>query len=241
MVLEAYEPWLSQVGNLWSVASFDNGTAVISVSAGSVVVLGSKVDTASNDPTILEQAFGRGGDAVDGTYQFSLYDSLYFASGGSLVISGGEVTAINGTYVNYDKVDAEGEPECPLIYQWGFDFVATSIDAFAEGVEFTDSFADGGEITWTVTFTIDDSLGFTSFLDVGGGHRALAGRHDDFRKSAKGATTAELRSTSRDHRSRSLLNLNRNAPQTPYHTRRPGHPGGRKAAVPLSVSESNKF
>jgi hypothetical protein len=168
VVLEAYEPWLSQVGNLWDVASFENGTALVRVRTGSAVILGSKIDTASNDPTTLEQAFGRAGDAVDGTYQFSLYDSLYFASGGNLVIAGGQVTAINGTYVNFDKVDPVGEPECPLIFQWGFEFAATGVENFTSGAEFTDSYADGGEITWTVTFTIDANLGFTGRLDATG-------------------------------------------------------------------------
>jgi ketosteroid isomerase-like protein len=60
VVLEAYEPWLATVADLWDVASFANGTAVARVSEGSMVMLGSKIDAVSKDPTTLEQDF-RGG------------------------------------------------------------------------------------------------------------------------------------------------------------------------------------
>jgi hypothetical protein len=48
------------------------------------------------------QVSGSGG--IDGTYQFALYDSLLFAAGGNIVISGGQVTAIVGTYFNWGAV-----------------------------------------------------------------------------------------------------------------------------------------
>ena len=85
-VLDAYAPWFSAVVNLWDEASFENGTALVRVSAGSMVMLGSKVDRLSADPTTVEQAFGAGGGSNDGSYQFAVYDDLGFASGGNLEI-----------------------------------------------------------------------------------------------------------------------------------------------------------
>jgi hypothetical protein len=136
VVLTAYAPWFSAVVNLWDEASFDNGTALVRVSAGSMAMLGSKVDRLSADPTTVEQAFGTGAGSVDGTYQFAAYDDLGFASGGNLVIVDDVVDAINGTFVNYDKVDTGGTPECPVIFQWGFDLAPTAVEDFASGVEY---------------------------------------------------------------------------------------------------------
>ena len=173
VVLTAYAPWFSSVENLWDVASFENGTALVRVSAGSMVILGSKVDRTSRDPTTVEQAFGAGGGSVDGTYQFASYDSIGFASGGNLEIVDAVVDVVNGTYVNYDKVDGGGVPECPVIFQWGFDLVPTPVEDFASGVTYAqvydpgDDF-DGGTITYTVTFTVDDNLGFSGTLDAAG-------------------------------------------------------------------------
>ena len=102
VVLTGYAPWFSSVENLWDVASFENGTALVRVSAGSMAMLGSKVDRTSKDPTTVEQAFGAGGGSVDGTYQFSSYDSLGFAAGGNLEIVDDVVDVINGTFPQQD-------------------------------------------------------------------------------------------------------------------------------------------
>jgi hypothetical protein len=168
VVLDAYEPWFSTVANLWDVASFDDGTAQIRVSQGSMAILGSKIDRLSLDPTTLEQAFGASGGSVDGTYQFAVYDSLAFASGGNLVIDDGVVETINGTYVNFDKVDGGGQSECTLIFLWGIGLTPTAAEDFATGVTFTDTYPDGGEMEWTVFFTVDDNLGFFGTVDAVG-------------------------------------------------------------------------
>jgi len=170
VTLEPYEPWLSEVTNLWDINDLLNATAAVRVTSGSVVILGSKIDNhqMSQDPTTLESSFGVGTGSLEGTYQFALYDSLAFASGGNLVIEDGAVTAINGTYVNFDKEDGQGEPECPLIFQWGFNLTPAAVESFADGVEFTDTYPDGGEIMWTVTFTNDGNLGFSGALDAVG-------------------------------------------------------------------------
>ena len=168
VVLEAYEPWFSSAENLWGISSFENGTAQVRVSAGSMVMLGSKIDRDSKDPTTLEQAFGSGGGSVDGTYQFAVYDSLAFASGGNLVIDSAVVETLNGTYINFDKVDGSQESECTLIFLWGIGLTPTDVQDFASGVTFTDSYPDGGEMEWTVTFTVDDNLGFSGTVDAVG-------------------------------------------------------------------------
>ena len=187
VVLNAYEPWFASVENLWSVSEFANGTAQARVTAGSMVMLGSKVDRASKDPTTLEQEFGSGGGgSVDGTYQLAISDSLAFASGGNLSISGGIVDSISATYFNFDKgvidpgtgeVINGGASECTLIFLWGIGMPSTPVEDFASGVEFTDSYSDdtetpdhdeSGEMTWTVTFTVDDNLGFSGTVEAVG-------------------------------------------------------------------------
>jgi hypothetical protein len=168
VTLEAYEPWLSFRTDLWDVPTYDNGTLLARVTAGSAVILGSKIDERSQDPTTLETSFGAGAASLDGTYQFAVYDSLGFASGGNLVISGGEVFPLNGTYINFDKVDGQGNSVCPLIFLWGVGLPPTDVADFAAGVEFTDSYPDSGDMTWTVSFSIDDNLGFEGTIDAVG-------------------------------------------------------------------------
>jgi len=177
VTLGAYEPWLSFRTDLWDVSTFENGTVLARVSAGSAVILGSKTDETSTDPTTLESAFGAGAGSADGTYQFSIYDSLAFASGGNLVIDNDIVEAINGTYINFDKVDNGGVPECTLIFLWGIGLSPTAVGDFESGVEFADSYPDdpntpdvdeSGDMTWNVVFTVDDNLGFTGTIDAEG-------------------------------------------------------------------------
>jgi hypothetical protein len=168
ITLGAYEPWLSFRTDLWDVSTFENGTVLARVSAGSAVILGSKTDENSTDPTTLESAFGAGAGSADGTYQFAIYDSLTFASGGNLVIDDDMVEAINGTYINFDKVDGGGVSECTLIFLWGIGLSPTPVEDFESGVEFTDTYPDGGDMTWTVVFSIDDNTGFSGTIDAVG-------------------------------------------------------------------------
>jgi len=168
VTLGAYEPWLSFKTDLWDVNSYNNGTVLARVSSGSVVILGSKTDNSSGDPTTLESSFGAGAASSDGIYQFAVYDSLAFASGGNLEVADDVVEALNGTYFNFDKVDGQGESECTLIFLWGVGLNPTDLADFASGVEFVDTYPDGGEMTWTLTFEINDNLGFTGTLDAVG-------------------------------------------------------------------------
>jgi hypothetical protein len=168
VTLEAYEPWLSFQTDLWDVPTYDNGTLLARVTAGSAVILGSKIDERSQDPTTLETSFGAGAASLDGTYQFAVYDSLGFASGGNLVISGGEVFPLNGTYINFDKLDGQGNSECTLIFLFGIGLAATDVADFGAGVEFTDSYPNSGDMTWTLSFTVEDNLGFEGTIDAVG-------------------------------------------------------------------------
>lgn len=168
--LEPWEPWFSAVTDLWSVNEFLNATASVRVESGSVVVFGSKIDNheLSQDPTTLEASFSGGAESLDGTYHFAVYDSLSYASGGNVVVDNSVVTALNGTYTNFDKTDGQGGAECPLIFLWGIGLDPTPVVNFVEGVEFIDSYPDGGEITWTVSFTIDHNLGFSGSVEAVG-------------------------------------------------------------------------
>ncbi len=150
----AWEPYLRRVNQLFpGVANFDNATLQAEITSGFAVIGASKVDNASTDPTTLESAATGGGGGINGTYQMSLYDTLAFASGGNIVISGGDVNAINGTYTNWDKLDGS-DPACPLIFQWGQGLSPTPVEDFADGETFFDDYAStgGGVMTWTVQF-----------------------------------------------------------------------------------------
>jgi len=156
--LDEFEPYLRRVNQLFpGLANFDNATLHAEVTTGMAVVGASKVDNASTDPTTLESAATGGAGGIDGTYQFALYDSLLFAAGGNLVISGGQVIAIVGTYFNWDKLDGT-EPACPLLFQWGQGFTPTPVTDFADGVTFADSYQPSGSgvMTWTVEFVPGD-------------------------------------------------------------------------------------
>jgi hypothetical protein len=158
LALDAWEPYLKRVNQLFpGLANFDDGTLHAEVTSGLAVVGASKVDNASTDPTTLESAATGGAGGIDGTYQFALYDSLLFAAGGNLVIAGGQVTAIVGTYFNWDKLDGTA-PACPLLFQWGQGFTPTPVTDFADGVTFSDSYEPSGSgvMTWTVEFVPGD-------------------------------------------------------------------------------------
>ena len=103
-------------------------------------------------------------ESVDGTYQLAVYDSIYFASGGNLVIANGSVEAVNGSYFNFDKVDGGGSPQCAVFFMWGGGLTPTNVGDFEFGVEFSDTYTSGGEMTWTLTFSLDDSIGFSGTL-----------------------------------------------------------------------------
>lgn len=170
VTLDAYRPWLSfRTADIWNQNGYE-GTLRVRVSAGSAAILASKIDEATKDPTTLESQFGASVASADGTYHFAIYDSLAFASGGNLSIDDDIVTVINGTYSNFDKLDGGGSSECTLVFQWGVGLSPTDRDEFEQGVEIIDTYPDpgGGEMTWTVTFTVDENIGLQGTIDAEG-------------------------------------------------------------------------
>jgi len=171
--LEAWEPQQFGMSTIDAALTFDDATLHADVTSGSAVVEASKVDNNSGDPTTLEMwtALGGGSSSVDGTYQFAVYDSAEWASGGNIVISGGEVTAINITYFNWDKdVNSDLVPDCPIIFLGGGPFTPpVPVGDFAAGVTWgPEPFPDSGEITWTVQFTVSDNMSITGTVDAVG-------------------------------------------------------------------------
>jgi hypothetical protein len=175
LTLAAYEPWLSFRTDIWDVTTFE-GTLRAEVTSGSAAILASKIDEISRDPTTLESQFGGGAASADGSYQFAIYDSQSFAAGGNLEIEDDEVTAINGTYFNFEEVDNDGFPLCGLVWQWGLELEPTDVDEFASvsGVTFTDTYEDDSTMTWTVKFTISDNMELSGTIDaVGAGFTGI--------------------------------------------------------------------
>lgn len=167
--LRTYEPYLRNINDVMNTGDFANGTLLITVSSGSAVVGASKVDNGSGDPTTLESASSGGGGSIEGTYQFAIYDSLAFASGGNLVIANGLVDVINGTYLNFDK----GPEDCPTLFPFGQSLLATPLANFAGGVQWSENYPSdgdfaGGDMLYTVTFTMDGNSSFIGSVDAVG-------------------------------------------------------------------------
>jgi len=169
--LEAYEPFLKRINQTVPTDDFADGSLQVSVTAGSAVVGASKVDEMSTDPTTLESSAPLGIQGVDGTYEFKLADSEGFAAGGDIVVEGGQVVALNGTYANWDKdVDGNSDADCPLLFRWGPGLPETDVADFADGVTFSDSYeaSGSGELTWTLEFNIEQGLTVTGTLSASG-------------------------------------------------------------------------
>lgn len=169
VTLRAYEPYLRNITQVLNSGDFADGTLVVSVSSGAAVVGASKVDNGTTDPTTLESSVRAGASSADGTYQFAVYDSFSFATGGNLVVENGVVTAINGTYTNWDKL-AGDISACTTIFLWGLGLPDTDLADFASGVSFQDSYAStgSGKMTWTVQLTVDDNMALTGTVDAVG-------------------------------------------------------------------------
>jgi hypothetical protein len=150
-------------------SSFAAGTLHAEVTAGSAMVVGSKVDNGSGDPTTLE-AWWQGGAGTDGTYYLAIYDSLGYATGGSLVVENGSTSLLDVTYTNWDKVDGSGNPQCTWI------FIASAIfdppytlSELASGVTFSNTYTDpDGTIEWTFTLTPGQGAGLTGTVAAAG-------------------------------------------------------------------------
>lgn len=166
--LQPYAAFYRHITDL-GVGSFDSGTLHAEVTAGSAIVVGSKVDNTSGDPTTLE-AWWQGGAATDGTYYLAIYDSLGYATGGSLSVENGSATLLDTTYTNWDKVDAGGDPECTWIFiaSGAFDPPYTS-DELASGITFSTTYTDpDGTMEWTFTLAPGQGAGLTGTVEATG-------------------------------------------------------------------------
>jgi hypothetical protein len=185
--LAGYEPYLQRITRLFSgLADFENASLRAEVSSGLAVIGASKVDDASTDPTTLESAASGGTGPVDGSYQFVLYEESNFpgGGGGTLAITDGWVTFINGSYFNFDNDDDDdGEPDCLWVFPWGQDFDTAPVEDFAAGYTFEDTFSDTpGVMEWTLQFTVDNNMALEGTITaVGSGFPAPdAGCNGDF-------------------------------------------------------------
>jgi hypothetical protein len=183
LALGTYQPYLRRVSDpdVMNTGTFANGSLRITVSAGSAVVGASKVDNTSGDPTTLESTASGGGGSPDGTYQFSVWDSYGPATGGYLVMASDVVDYFEGAYLNFDKgvIDPEtGEPinggisECTTLFPFWPDAPA-DVAEFATGFQFSFNYPgdvgfSGGDILYTVTFTMNGSSAFSGTLEAVG-------------------------------------------------------------------------
>lgn len=171
--LREWEPFLQKVNELLGSGTFDNASLRVHVSAGSAIIGASKIDNTSIDPTTLEasmQCRGGAGEVVHGNYQMSFFDLENYASGGQITIENGQVTLLNATYTNWDKVDAQGIPSCKWIFKFGSSLVGNpSLEELEDGIEIVSDYASEnlGLITYTLKLTASGN-GFVGSLDAVG-------------------------------------------------------------------------
>lgn len=184
--LEPYEPILPGITELGG-GDFADGTLRAEVVSGQAIVFASKVDNTSGDATTLEAWWqGGGGAAGEGTYQLAIYDSALFAAGGYMTVAGGQVTALVGTYFNWDKVDDQQQSECQWLFPFGDLISAVDVTEFASGYTWQETYTDLGTITWTLTFAMgSDGTSFEGTMEATGsdfpdGDPALAGCNGEF-------------------------------------------------------------
>lgn len=170
--LLSWMPYLKRIDQIMDTGNFDDGTLRVTVSNGSAVVGASKVDSASSDPTTLEGSVSASGASdVNGIYQFAIYDSLSYSTGGNLVIENDEVEALDGTYTNWDKVNGSGESECTWQFLFGRGLATpASLEDLEDGVIFSDDHSTNGlgVLTYTVAIEVRDNLYITGTIDAVG-------------------------------------------------------------------------
>jgi hypothetical protein len=154
--LAPFEPRLNPLTSFPDVAEFDNGTLHATVVSGAAIIVASKVDNdpETGDPTTLEAwtEIAESAFPVDGTYQLAIYDSEDYATGGYLAVRNSNVTDFHASYTNWDK-GGQQNPDCPNTFLFGSPELGLHpIVDFVAGVEFSQEYAPGATITWTVSF-----------------------------------------------------------------------------------------
>lgn len=128
--------------------SFDEGTIHAEVTQGSAIVVGSKVDNGSGDPTTLESWWGCGGASTPaGTYYGTTLDDESYINGGIwLVVDGsGSVTSADWW--------VETSPACYVMGGHATFDVPEPLANFADGVAIQNTYScdDCGTVDWTLT------------------------------------------------------------------------------------------
>ena len=170
--LRSWEPFLRQVDQLMPSGDFDDGTLRVTVADGAAVVGASKVDSETSDPTTLEGSVSiSGAGDVNGIYQFAIYDSLSYSTGGNLVVEDGAIDALEGTFTNWDKVDGSGQSECTWQFLFGRNLATpVSLGDLENGVTFSEDHTNNnlGIMTYSVTMEVRDNLYITGTIDAVG-------------------------------------------------------------------------
>lgn len=172
--LGGFEPRLFPVTTLGASLAFDEGTLHAEVTDGAAIVVASKVDNdqATGDPTTLESWSPLGAAAgTDGTYQVAIYDAIGYATGGNLVIVADEVTSLDATFSNYDKLDGQGNAACPYLFYLGGTFAPPyTLADMEQGVSWTQPYpgAGDGSITFTVQLTVSNGISIAGTVDAEG-------------------------------------------------------------------------
>lgn len=168
--LKTYEPVLYSIADL-GVASFDDAVLHVEVTQGQAIVVASKIDNSqlSGDPTTLEAWTPIGAaSSPDGVYQISIYDSDNYATGGSATFVNRELTGIDASYSNYDKMSGE-DPSCLYTYRLEASFTPPlTLEQLDSGVEFTIVYPGSGEMTYSLSLELDDNLGLSGSVGAVG-------------------------------------------------------------------------
>ncbi len=168
--LKLYEPVLYPITDL-GVQTFDNATLYVEVTQGSAIAVAAKVDNdlLTGDPTTLETWMPVGaGSSPDGVYQVALYDSADYATGGRAEFLNRELTQINATYSNFDK-ETGGEADCPWAFRLQMTFSpSVSLAQLETGTDFTIDYPGSGEITYSLSLTLDQNFGFVGTVGAVG-------------------------------------------------------------------------
>lgn len=172
--LRAFEPVHESVAEL-DAPPFENATLRVTVHSGAIITGASRVHgnvtPGSGDPITLNPWWRvQASDSTpDGVYDFAVYDTAGFASGGNLEIRNSRITSIYGTYFNWDKTNVTGDSVCTLIFPWGEELSPSiPVSDFALGVDFETSLSGPEEMIFTVRLDLNAISSFTGTVTAVG-------------------------------------------------------------------------
>ncbi len=156
--------------------SFDAGTLHAEVSGGTAIVVGSKIDNASGDPTTLEawwaMGSGGGGGSCGGDGIYVGYINYAYSGGLLVIVENNAITYMQGSVVLVSNA-GDGGRNCGNVFGWA---TSESDGPFAIGSDgsFTASFdveySDGTTLAFAMTGALqEDTLLGNVDLNVSGG------------------------------------------------------------------------